>query len=74
VQFHVKLNQNSLQAVLEYLFISALLPHKLNVKRFVALCTDTDPIFVSAYNKATNYNSGCTELNPALPSRRTVRA
>jgi len=56
------------------LFISALPPHKLNAKRFVALCTDIDPICVSAYNKATNYNSVHTELNPALPSRRNVLA
>jgi hypothetical protein len=74
VQLNVKLNQNSFQAVLEYLFTSALPPHKLNVKRFVDLCTDIDPICVSAYNKATNYNSVRTELNPALPSRRTVLA
>jgi len=63
-----------LQAVLERLFISTLPPHKLNAKGFVALCTDTDPVCASAYNRATNYKNVCTELNPALPSRRTVLA
>jgi hypothetical protein len=62
---NTKLIQNSLQAAVDYWFISAQPPQILNVQRCIAPCTDTDLIYVSVHNTATNYNSVCTELNPA---------